>query len=314
MPDSEVRTYTARAMATYFQVALWGKDAGYLDAVAEECFDEIRRIEGQLSLYREDTDIYELNRDGAERTVILDPRVYRVLEEAARLSVETGGAFDITVGPLVRVWGFMGASGHMADPAAVEKARESVGMGLVELVPEVHGARFVRDGVMVDLGAIGKGYALDQMAELIRDYEIAGALVHGGTSTVVAVGGQPDGAAWNVAIQDPADEGNHIAVVPLRDCALSVSAVHGKFFTEGDARYGHVIDPRSCQPVQNALLSAVVCPSATESDALSTALLIEGELMLESLTARPDTSGLIVVPDGNGAKVMSAGPAFEGRG
>lgn len=298
-------------MATYFQVALWGKGADYLDAVAQECFDEIRRIEGQLSLYREDTDIYELNRDGAGRTVILDPRVYWVLEEAARLSAETSGAFDITVGPLVRAWGFMGASGRMAEAEAVEAARESVGMGLVELVPEVHGARFLRDGVIVDLGAIGKGYALDQVAELIRDYEIPGALLHGGTSTVVAVGGRPDGAAWPIAIQDPADEANRIAVVSLRDNALSVSAVHGKFFTEGDARYGHVIDPRSGRPVQNALLAAVVCPSATESDALSTALLIEGESMLESLIARPDTSGLIVVPDGDGTRVLSAGPTFD---
>src|SRR5690242_1839262 len=99
--DFDVNTHTIRAMATYFQVALWGKDSSYLDSVAQECFDEIRRVEGQLSLYREDTDIFELNAVGATRQVVLDPRVYRVMEEAARLSAETGGAFDTTVGPLV---------------------------------------------------------------------------------------------------------------------------------------------------------------------------------------------------------------------
>jgi len=309
-PVEEVRTYTARAMATYFQVALWGRDADYLESVALECFEEIRRIEGQLSLYREDTDIYDLNTNGADRWVVLDPRVFRVLQEARRLSAETGGAFDITVGPLVKAWGFMGASGQMISPEDIEAARGLVGMNLVELRDEDHSARFVRDGVMVDMGAMGKGYALDQAAELIRDYEVPGGLIHGGTSTVVAVGGQPDGTDWPVAIQDPADESGRLGIVHLRDNALSVSAVHGKFFTEGDTRYGHVIDPRSGQPVQNALLAAVVCPSATESDALSTALLIEGESMLSALISRPDTSGMVVVPHPGGTRIAVMGPAF----
>jgi FAD:protein FMN transferase len=309
-PVEEVRTYTARAMATYFQVALWGRDADYLESVALECFEEIRRIEGQLSLYREDTDIYDLNTNGADRWVVLDPRVFRVLQEARRLSAETGGAFDITVGPLVKAWGFMGASGQMASSADIDAAREHIGMNLMELRDEDHSARFVRDGVMVDMGAMGKGYALDQAAELIRDYEVPGGLIHGGTSTVVAVCGQPDGAAWPVAIQDPADESGRLGIVHLRDNALSVSAVHGKFFTEGDTRYGHVIDPRSGQPVQNALLAAVVCPSATESDALSTALLIEGESMLSALISRPDTSGMVVVPHPGGTRIAVMGPAF----
>jgi thiamine biosynthesis lipoprotein len=309
-------------MATYFEVTLWGKDASYLDSVAQECFDEIHRIEGQLSLYREDTDIFELNALGAHRPVVLDPRVFAVLQEASRLSVETGGAFDVTVGPLVRAWGFLGASGQLPDPHDVEEARQRVGMELVELLPENHSARFLREGVMVDLGAIGKGYALLQVAELIRDYEVPGGLVHGGTSTVVAVGGQPDGTAWPVAIQDPADETRILTVVSLRDNALSVSAVHGKSFTEGDTRYGHVIDPRSGQPVQKAILAAVVCPNATESDALSTALLIEGEAMLQNLTSRPQTAGLIVLPDGTmrgrletaATSTRSAPSGTKGRG
>jgi len=292
------RTHSFRAMATYFQVALWGKHASYLDSVAQECIEEIHRIEGRLSLYREDTDIFELNARGAHRAVVLDARVFALLQDAARLSADTQGAFDVTVGPLVRAWGFLGASGQMPDPIAVEEARQCVGMNLVELLPEDHSARFLRDGVMVDLGAIGKGYALQQVADLIREYEVPGGLVHGGTSTVVAVGGQPDGTDWPVAIQDPANESDVLAVVPLRDNALSVSAVHGKYFTDRDERYGHVIDPRSGQPVQNALLAAVVCPSATESDALSTALLIEGESLLERLFSRPGTSGLVVLPDG----------------
>ncbi len=301
-----------RAMATYFEIALWGRDEQYLRGVAQEALEEIHRIEGQLSIYRDDTDIYELNAVAAYRPITLDPRVFRLLEHAKRLSAETGGAFDITVAPLIRAWGFMGASGQMADPAAVEEALTRVGMNLVELDEENFTARYLREGVMIDLGAIGKGYALEQVAELIRDYEVPGGLIHGGTSSVAAVGSQPDGSAWQVAIQDPVDANSLLSVAGLRDASLSVSAIHGKFFTDADARYGHVIDPRTGQPVRNALLAAVVCPSATESDALSTALLIKGESFLDILAERRESSALAALPlEDGGMRVVIQGNAIQ---
>lgn len=287
-------------MATRFEVVLWGGDESYLNAAGEAALDEIRRLEAQLSLYRADSDIADLNARAAQEPIPVEPRLFRLLARAVQLSAETDGAFDITLAPLLRAWGFLGGSGALPDEAVVAAAREVTGMNLVALNEEDFTIHFLREGVQLDLGAIGKGYAIERAAAILRECEVGGALIHGGTSTVQAIGGQEDGAPWPIAIQDPTDPDGHLAVVPLQENALSVSAVHGKSFTEDDIHYGHVLNPRTGRPVQNALLAAVVCPSATDSDALSTALLVLGEPLLPTLTARPATGALLAVADGAG--------------
>ena len=149
---------------------------------------------------------------------------------------------------------------------------------------------------------------IERAAELIRDAEIPGALIHGGTSTVEAIGTHPDGNPWPVAIQDPLDSEKRLAIVPLSDSALSISAVHGKSFTDGGQQYGHVLDPRMGRPVQNAVMAAVVADSATDSDALSTALLVRGEEYLEELISRDGIRGaLIAVGPVQSIKVLARG-------
>ena len=296
-------------MATFFEVALWGRERGFLETVAEEALREVQRLEQQLSFFRSDSDIREVNVRAAEEPVYVEPRLFALLERAKRISEETGGAFDITVAPLIRAWGFQGESGSMASEEEIAAARELVGMHLIELNPDDYSVRFAKPGVMMDLGAVGKGYAVEQAAGIIRDAEVPGALIHAGTSTVQAIGTQPDGSPWQVAIQDPSDSAKHLAVVPLTDSALSVSAVHGKYFTEGGIRYGHVLDPRTGQPVMNALLAAVVCESATDSDALSTALLVGGDELLNDLAGkRPDLQAFLAFSS------ESAGLRLVGRG
>jgi thiamine biosynthesis lipoprotein len=287
-------------MATRFEIALWGGSEAHLRAAGQEALHEIERLERQLSLYRPDSDIADLNARAAGEPVPVDPRLFDLLRRAARLTKETGGAFDITIAPLLRAWGFLGGSGQMPVDAAVEAAREIVGMHLVELNEAECTVRFRREGVMLDLGAIGKGYAIEQAADILRASGIGGALLHGGTSTIQAIGTQPDGSPWPVAIHHPLQADQHLAILLLRDRALSVSAVHGKSFVLDDLRYGHVLDPRIGRPVQGALLSAVLCPSATDSDALSTALLVRGESFLGALEERGETGGLVALPIGEG--------------
>jgi thiamine biosynthesis lipoprotein len=176
----------------------------------------------------------------------------------------------------------MGGTGHMPDPAQLEAARAQVGMSLVELNPKDFTVRFARAGVMLDLGAIGKGAALDCAAGLLREAGVTSALLHGGTSTVYALGHPPDAEHWKVALEYPQIAGSDsprqmLASVPLRDEALSVSAVWGRSFEAGGKTFGHVLDPIGGQPVAGAVLAAVALPSATETDALSTALLVAGE-------------------------------------
>ncbi len=286
------------AMATRFEIVLHGENEVGLRAAAEEALDEIERLEAQLNLYQPTSEISHINARAAFEPVRVEPLLFRLLQHAQRLSRETEGAFDITVAPLMRCWGFMRGTGRLPDQAEVTKAREKVGMQWVSLDEDHFTVSFAREGVMLDLGSIGKGYALERAAERLRE-----AGVTRGICTVYALGPPPDSTAWKVAVprpdfgeqtialgatrvNEPSRLDRFLAVVPLNDEALSVSAVWGKSFAAGDRVYGHVIDPRKGEPVDGAVLAAVALPSATESDALSTALLILGSEGHERVAAR----------------------------
>jgi len=308
-------TQVARqAMATRFEIALHGDDPVRLRAAAEEALQEVERLEGLLSLYRPSSEIARVNARAAREPVIVSPPVFRLLEHAARLSAETGGAFDITVGPLMQCWGFVGGTGSLPDPDALAAARACVGMHLVELDAVQFTVRFQRAGVMLDLGAIGKGYAVGVAADILREAGVTSALIHGGTSTAYAIGCPPGMPHWKVGVarpqqeQAPSDGNALLAMVPLSDAALSVSAIRGKAFQAGTTTYGHVLDPRTGEPVHQADLAAVVLPEATETDALSTALLTlgrEGLSLLERL--RPGARALVAQAHEDGIRTDQVG-------
>jgi thiamine biosynthesis lipoprotein len=266
------------AMATRFEMALHGSRPESLRAAAESALDEIERLEAQLSIYRPGSEMTRLNASAADGPVRVEPRLFRLLQRAREISAATEGAFDITTAPLIRAWGFMGGSGHTPEPSELAAARACVGWSLVELDEAALTVRFVRPGVMLDLGAVGKGFALDCAVEVLRECGVENALIHGGTSTVCGLGTPPGLDAWRVALPEPAggNDGGEPTIISLRDESLSVSGVWGKSFTEGGRTYGHVLDPRLGEPVAGAQMAAVVLPSATESDALSTALLVLG--------------------------------------
>lgn len=304
-------TLARHAMATRFELVLHGEDETTLRAAGEEALREVDRLENQLSLYRPGSEIAQLNARAAREAVQVSPELFALLQQAQRLHGETDGAFDITIGPLVRCWGFMTNEGRMPAPEAVAEARAKVGMELVQLDSARRTVRFAREGVMLDLGAIGKGYAVERGAELLRDAGVTSALFHGGTSTVCAIGHPPEAEAWTVAIEHPpATVGNlpfpELPVVRLRDESLSISAIWGRVFQADGRNFGHVIDPRTGQPVDGAWLSAVVLPAATETDALSTALLTLGATGLARVTGlRQGLRALLVTH--SGAVVMSPG-------
>lgn len=296
------------AMATRFELVLHGKDEAGLRAAGEEALEEIARLEDELSYFRPTSQIYRLNQEAAQQPVRITPWLFRLLQHARQLTQETHGAFDITVAPLMRCWGFYQQEGRVPEPAALAEARACVGMHLVELNAADSTVRFTRAGVELDLGSIGKGCAVERAGELLREAGVTSALLHGGTSTVLAIGAPPDAAGWKIGLDHPASHDGTtpnanletpsspapLATVKLRDESLSVSAVWGKSFTAADKSYGHVIDPRTGQPTEGALLAAIVLPSATESDALSTMLLTLGPDGFERVTGlRPGMRALV---------------------
>jgi len=161
---------------------------------------------------------------------------------------------------------------------------------------------------MLDLGAIGKGYAVDRDVDLLREAGVKSALIHGGTSTAFALGRPPDGSRWKIAVTSGKDaSARPLAVVELENESLSVSAVWGRSFRIGEKIYGHIIDPRTGEPAEGALLSAVVLPGATETDALSTALLTAPELMTNFVRRRPTMRCLVARGDETAPQISAHG-------
>ncbi len=286
------------AMATRFEWVLWGQTPERLRAAGEEALDEVDSLESALSRYRGSSDIARVNAEAGVGPVRVSPSTFRLLERARFLSEVTDGAFDITVGALLRAWGFVGGTGTRPSPEAVRQARDASGWHRVRLDDSAFSVTFDHPGVELDLGALGKGYALDRALDLLTEAGVPHALLHGGTSSILTRGLAPDGRAWRVGLPGPqhSEPGTTDSValsgassvthsVELYDESLSVSAVWGKSFTEGGQELGHVLDPRTGEPVRRARCAAVVGPEAAVSDALSTALLVlgpEGRPLIEA--------------------------------
>ena len=290
------------AMATRFELVLHGENAVYLRAAGEAALDEIKRLEAQLSFYRSTSDVSKINTHAARKPVQVEPRLFELLTVAKELYQQTEGAFDVTIGPLMKCWGFVNGTGHFPSENALEEAQSKTGMHLVHLDPQRRTVAFERPGVQIDLGGIGKGYAIDEaIASLVED-GIASALLHGGTSTIYALGQPPEGHAWKAVVPAPGlhptypDGEDVLAVVSLKNESLSLSAPSGKSFVQSNKEYGHVIDPRSGFPVEGAALTAVVATRATKSDALSTALLVQGVTGAVPLAKGLNINTLAVAP------------------
>lgn len=289
-------TLARQAMATRFELVLNGDSPG-LRAAGEEALAEIARVEAMLSLYKPSSEVANLNGRAADELVRVSAELFALVQRAIALSEETGGAFDITIAPLVRCWGFMQGTGAEPAEEEIETARSKVGFGLLELEEGNRTVRFAKPGVMLDFGAFGKGYAVDCAMEILKEAGVASALLHGGTSTVLAIGAQADGQPWRVAIED--ENKTVHGVVDLRDESLSVSAVWGKSFASQGKTFGHILDARTGWPSERAQLAAIILPSAAESDALSTALLVEGPVGMDAILKRRSGARMLVLAQGN---------------
>jgi thiamine biosynthesis lipoprotein len=287
-----------------------GPDAAALPAIVGEALDEIDRVDRLMSHYRRDSPLSRLNREAANGPVEVEPELLDFLAECLRWSRESDGAFDVTVGPLMKAWGFFRDEGRVPADDELARALDVVGYRHVVLDRRAGTVRFDRPGVELDLGGIGKGYAVDRAVELLRRKGISSALVNLGGSSVYGLGGPPGRDAWEVGIADPTAPGKTARTVRLRDRALSVSGGYERFFEKGGVTYSHIMDPRTGRPVQGVLSVAVLTGSATAGDALDDVLFVlgpeEGRPHVERV---PAAEALVFLPKrGGGWRLAPAGP------
>ena len=282
-------------MGTEFTLDLYAPDEPTAAHLSAEAFDEIDRLEALLSNYRPTSELSRISREAASHPVITDPETFRFLDRSLFWSRESSGAFDITVGPLLRAWGFFFHSGRVPSSAELSALRPRIGWQHLHLDPATRAVSFIQHQPMeLDPGSIGKGFAVDAVIALLREGGITSAFLSAGNSTVFGLGAPPGTAGWPVNIPDPHHPGRTAATVLLRDTSLSTGACTEKFFLHRGHRYCHIFNPRSMRPVEGMLQTSVIDPSATDSDALSTVAFVLAPQSARRIFERlPQTRALI---------------------
>jgi thiamine biosynthesis lipoprotein len=254
---------------------------------------EVARLDQLMSHYNADSGLSRLVREARRGTAVVEPDLFQVIQTALTFSRSSGGAFDITIAPLLKAWKQAYAAGRPASAAELTRAAACVGFEQIETRPPDR-IRFTSDCVELDLGGIGKGYAVDRALAVLRAAGIRHALVSAGGSSIGAIGAPPGRAGWPVSIGTPAGR-----MLMLRDRTLSTSQQNHAAPPLEESAPGEIIDPHRRAPIRNAGIVTVVGPSAAEADAMSTTLLLLSIEHGKALLARfPGTSAVWLAPSG----------------
>lgn len=264
------------AMGSAYSVVVYGDDRTRMEEAVDAAFAEVQRLDQMLSNYKPESELSEINRYASERPVTVTQEMYDLLAACVEYSRESEGAFDITVGPLMKVWGFYKGTGRLPHRAEVMGALERVGYRNIVLDAAHRTVRFARQGMELDPGGIGKGYAVDRMVDVLKNYGIRRALVSASGSSIYGLGAPPDEKGWKIEIRDPKNEKKSVAEIYLKDESMSTSGNYEKFFRAEGRIYSHIMDPRTGWPAQGVLSVSAVTPRTIDSEAWTKPLFVNG--------------------------------------
>ena len=266
------------SMGTTFSVVLYGSHRGQMEEAVAAAFDEVQRLHNLLSIYRPASVWSEINRLAAQKPVEVPPEVFKLITRCLCYSRQSQGAFDITVGPLMKTWGFFKGAGRLPSRDEVAAARAKVGYRHLCLDPAGRTVRFDIAGMEINPGGIGKGYAVDRMVEILRKKGFEAALVMASSSSIYGMGSPPGEArGWRVDIRHPRRPRRHSATeVFLQDMSLSTSGGYAQTFCAGGRVFSHIMDPRTGYPAQGMLLVSVTAPRAIDSEAWTKPFFLQG--------------------------------------
>jgi thiamine biosynthesis lipoprotein len=304
------------AMACLFEVVFNAGESASATSWGIEALDLVEQLEARLTVYRESSELIHLNARAARTACRVAPDLFSLLLRGRQLYEQTDGAVDVASGRLVRAWGFLARQGRTPSADVLAVAREHSGMQHVELDESSGCVRFNRSGLELNLGSIGKGWAIDRAIELLFRRGATNVLVHGGHSSVRAAGqrGAARAEGWPVGLRHPLVPGRRLATFWLRDEALGTSGSGTQFFVERGRRLGHILDPRSGLPAEGVLSATVMAPNAADADALATALYVLGEEGLDRIvTTENRNRAVIVLPGRQSGQIRIIRAGFRGH-
>lgn len=299
-------------MGSSFEIRLGARLPGAVD-LASRALDRVESLEDQLTIYNDESEVSRLNREAHLAPVVVEEGLFGLLQFARAISEWSGGAYDVTSGALSHAWGFVRGPRRVPSDEERAEAMSRSGWSKLRLDPASRSVAFDVPGMVLNFGSIGKGYAIDRAVDVIRGYPLpASALVHGGRSSLYALGSPPGRFAdrWEIALRNPFDEASPLGVFRVRNRAIGTSGGAFQSFEAAGRRYGHILDPRSGGPASGPASVTVLAPTAAEADALSTALYVLGPDAARDLVARrPDVGAVFVEegPPGRGPRVVAMG-------
>jgi len=281
-----MKRFCHEAMATTFEVIVVYDDERYARQAAAAAFDEVDRLEGELSRFIENSDISRINNLPANQPLRLGLDAFECLQLSCRIYAQTNGAFDITIGSLLGLWRNEDGTPRTPSQEELNLARQHTGTHLLQLDESEHTVQLSASPVQVDLGGIGKGYAVDRVAELLRGWSIETALISGGYSSVLALNAPAGTKGWPLTVSNPDNRKQILARPCLQGRALSGSGLQ---------KGQHIIDPRTAQPVKGKVAAWASAPDAATADALSTAFMVMSPDEIEQYCSdHPDVSAMIM--------------------
>ncbi len=284
-----MKRFSHEAMATTFEVLIVHEDERYARQAALAAFNEADRLESELSRFIENSDVSRINNLPANQPLTLGLDAFECLKLSSEIYAQTNGAFDITIGSLLSCWHNEQGVERTPSSEQLNPARQHTGTGLFQLDEEEHTIRLLASPMRIDLGGIGKGYAVDRMAELLREWSIDTALISGGYSSVLALEAPPGTKGWSLTLSNPVDRKQILARPYLRNRALGGSGLQKGW---------HIIDPRTAQPVDGKLAAWSSASDAATADALSTAFMIMSpDEIKEYCSHHPGTMAMTILQE-----------------
>ena len=304
--DQPVSMYHQKkyVMGTVFEIVVYDASAARANDAMERALQEIVRLDAVMSNYKTDSELSALNRSAHNHAQTVSSDLYRVIEESLQYSRLTGGKFDVTVGPLVDRWKSVMNGEPAPSVEEQEKLRACVGYQKVELIPPDR-MEFHSPCLRIDLGAIGKGYAADRAAEILRSHGVKSALIDAGGSTWYGIGSPPEQTGWLVRLRDPSDTVDPQVI--LHDNSVSTSEQTPPTELSNEST-GHIIDPAEGRPLKTRFAISAIAKSGTASDGLSTSLLLVGPAEGKKLISEmPDAAAVWISAEGT-TEMASSGP------